>query len=40
MLQKINTNASNIDYVTTNHPSKIIIESAFGGKRLVNPLIG
>ena len=40
MLQKINKNASIIGSVTANHPSKIIIESAFGGKRVVNPLIG
>lgn len=40
MLQKINNNASIIGSVTANHPSKIIIESAFGGKRVVNPLIG
>ena len=40
MLQKINTNASFIGSVTASHPSKIIIESAFGGKRVVNPLIG
>jgi hydrogenase expression/formation protein HypE len=40
MLQKINVNASFIGSVTASHPSKIIIESAFGGKRVVNPLIG
>lgn len=40
MLQKINANASFIGSVTVSHPSKIIIESAFGGKRVVNPLIG
>jgi len=40
MLQQINSSASIIGFVTANHPSKIIIESAFGGKRVVNPLIG
>lgn len=40
VLQSHNSKASLIGTVTTNHPSKIIIESTFGGKRVVNPLIG
>lgn len=40
ILQKANPNASEIGFVTPEHPSKIIIESAFGGKRVVNPLVG
>ncbi|WP_276381688.1 hydrogenase expression/formation protein HypE [Flavobacterium sp. H4147] len=40
ILQKINPNASEIGFVTAEHPSKIIIESAFGGKRVVKPLVG
>nr|WP_294779358.1 hydrogenase expression/formation protein HypE [uncultured Flavobacterium sp.] len=40
ILQKINSNASEIGCITDEHPSKIIIESAFGGKRVVNPLVG
>lgn len=40
ILQKTNKNASIIGSISSNHPSKIIIESAFGGKRVVNPLIG
>jgi len=40
VLQKVNSNASSIGFVTDEHPSKIIIESTFGGKRVVNPLVG
>ncbi|WP_343616745.1 hydrogenase expression/formation protein HypE [Flavobacterium sp.] len=40
ILEKINPNASEIGFVTAEHPSKIIIESAFGGKRVVKPLVG
>ena len=40
ILQKINPNASEIGFVTAEHPSKIIIESAFGGKRVIKPLVG
>lgn len=40
ILEKINPNASEIGFVTADHPSKIIIESAFGGKRVVKPLVG
>jgi len=40
ILEKINLNASEIGFVTAEHPSKIIIESAFGGKRVVKPLVG
>lgn len=40
ILQKVNSNASEIGFITNDHPSKIIIESAFGGKRVVNPLVG
>ncbi|GAA3748337.1 hydrogenase expression/formation protein HypE [Flavobacterium ginsengisoli] len=40
ILQKANPKASEIGFVTAEHPSKIIIESAFGGKRVVNPLVG
>ncbi|MBA4154744.1 hydrogenase expression/formation protein HypE [Flavobacterium sp.] len=40
ILKNININASIVGKVTHEHPSKIIMESAFGGKRVVNPLIG
>ncbi len=40
ILQKINPNASEIGFVTAEHLSKIIIGSAFGGKRVVKPLVG
>ncbi|WP_343585660.1 hydrogenase expression/formation protein HypE [Flavobacterium sp.] len=40
ILQKANPKASEIGFVTAEHPSKIIIESAFGGKRVANPLVG
>ncbi|KFF19060.1 hydrogenase expression/formation protein HypE [Flavobacterium hydatis] len=40
ILQKTNPNASCIGFVTQDHPSKIIVESAFGGKRVLSPLIG
>ncbi|WP_286966780.1 hydrogenase expression/formation protein HypE [Flavobacterium sp. UBA4854] len=40
ILQEVNPNASEIGFITAEHPSKIIIESAFGGKRVVNTLVG
>ncbi len=40
ILQSENPNASNIGFITSEHPSKVIMESAFGGKRVVNPLVG
>ncbi|MGN7808670.1 hydrogenase expression/formation protein HypE [Flavobacterium sp. 22076] len=40
ILQKTNPKASEIGFISGEHPSKIIIESAFGGKRVVNPLVG
>ncbi|MHC0447694.1 hydrogenase expression/formation protein HypE [Flavobacterium sp. 3-218] len=40
ILQKENQNASEIGFITADHPSKIVIESSFGGKRVVNPLVG
>ncbi|CAA9199490.1 Carbamoyl dehydratase HypE [Flavobacterium bizetiae] len=39
ILQKVNSNASAIGFVTDEYLSKIIIESSFGGKRVVNPLV-
>ncbi len=40
MLQSENSGASQIGFITPEHPSKVIMESAFGGKRVVNPLVG
>ncbi len=40
ILKKHNPKASKIGFTTEEHPSKVIMESAFGGKRVVNPLIG
>lgn len=40
ILHKFNPNASEIGFVRAEYPSKIVIESAFGGKRVVNPLVG
>lgn len=40
VLQKVNSNASCIGFVTPEHPSKIVVKSAFGGKRVLSPLIG
>lgn len=39
-LQKDNNNASIIGTITTEHSSKVVLESAFGGKRIVNPMVG
>ncbi len=39
-LHRVNHKASKIGFVTEEHASKVIMESAFGGKRVVNPLIG
>ncbi|MDR1876469.1 MAG: hydrogenase expression/formation protein HypE [Flavobacteriaceae bacterium] len=35
-----NPDASQIGFITSEHPSKIIMESAFGGKHVVHALIG
>lgn len=40
LLQTENPLASNIGTITEEHPNKVILHSAFGGKRVVNPLIG
>lgn len=40
ILHKYNKSASIIGEICDDHPTKIIIESAFGGKRVVHPLIG
>lgn len=40
LLQTENPLASNIGTITEEHPNKVILNSAFGGKRVVNPLIG
>ena len=40
ILKEKNSNASKIGFVTEEHPGKVIMESAFGGKHVVNPLIG
>ncbi|OUL63506.1 hydrogenase expression/formation protein HypE [Flavobacterium sp. AJR] len=40
ILQKTNPHASCIGFITEDHPLKIITESAFGGKRVLSPLIG
>lgn len=40
ILQRVNHHASKIGFITEEHAGKVIMESAFGGKRVVNPLIG
>lgn len=40
ILKVENENASIIGTITADHPGKVIMESAFGGKHVVNPLIG
>ena len=40
ILQRVNHHASKIGHITEEHAGKVIMESAFGGKRVVNPLIG
>lgn len=40
ILKKYQPNASEIGTITEEHPNKVIMESAFGGKRVVTPLIG
>ncbi|MDR2123164.1 MAG: hydrogenase expression/formation protein HypE [Flavobacteriaceae bacterium] len=40
MLRSENPNASQIGSITSEHPSKIIMESAFGGKHVVHALAG
>ena len=39
-LGKVMGTASKIGHITEEHAGKVIMESAFGGKRVVNPLIG
>lgn len=40
VLRKYQPTASILGNVTEEHPSKVIMTSAFGGKRVVNPLVG
>jgi hydrogenase expression/formation protein HypE len=40
ILKSLGQNPSIIGKITTENKSKIILESAFGGKRVVSPLIG
>lgn len=40
IFKKHNSKATKIGFITEEHPTKVIMESAFGGKRVVNPLIG
>jgi hydrogenase expression/formation protein HypE len=40
VLRAENPEAACVGFITEEHPSKVIMESAFGGKRVVAPLIG